>query len=51
MFEGLYFCNEYNGTCCDYVADGVYFTFVFRDGRCFEHNEEKDRLFPLPEAA
>lgn len=48
MFDALYFCNSYNcDACADFVVEGVYFTFVFKDGRCYEHNEEKDRLFPL----
>lgn len=39
MFADLYFCNDFNGACCDYVTEGVYFTFVFRDGQCKEWNE------------
>ncbi|MDU8351135.1 hypothetical protein RYA05_04395 [Pseudomonas syringae pv. actinidiae] len=43
MFQGLYFCRQdENSSCCDYVVEGVYFTFVFRDGRCFEWNEERE---------
>lgn len=45
MFNALYFCNS-NGcdACADYVVEGVYFTFVFRDGRCYEWSEEHDRI-------
>lgn len=42
MFEGLYHCRtDETSTCCDFVCDGVYFTFVFQDGKCFEWNESK----------
>ncbi len=45
MFNGLYYCNSHDGkVCSDYHADGVYFTFVFCDGRLYEHNEERDRI-------
>ena len=45
MFQGLYYCNSHDGNvCCDYHADGVYFTFVFCDGRLYEHNEERNRI-------
>lgn len=45
MFQGLYFCNSHDGkVCSDYIVDGVYFTFVFCDGRLYEHNEERDRI-------
>lgn len=44
MFQGLSYITENNGAVSDFHADGIYFTFVFRDGRCFEHNEERDRI-------
>lgn len=46
MFSNLCYITDVNGAgaAADYHADGVYFTFVFRDGRCFEHNEERDRI-------
>lgn len=47
MFEGLYYCNTHNDKVhCDYIVDGVYFTFTFvaADGRVYEHNEELDRI-------
>ena len=40
MFKGLYHCRSEDGsTVCDFVEDGVYFTFTFRDGVLTEHNE------------
>lgn len=44
MFAGLSYITDNNGACSDYHAEGVYYTFVFRDGRCFEWNEERDRI-------
>lgn len=41
MFAPLYHCwSEDCATCCDYVVDGVYFTFTFKDGVISEHNEK-----------
>lgn len=41
MFEGLCFIRQdVESCCCDYIVDGVYFTFVFRGGVCFEWNEQ-----------
>jgi hypothetical protein len=40
MFIGLYHCRSEDGeTVCDYVTEGVYFTFTFRNGVLTEHNE------------
>lgn len=44
MFKGLSYICDNNGAVSDFHADGIYYTFVFRDGRCFEHNEECDRI-------
>lgn len=43
MFQGLSYITDHNGAVSDYHAEGVYHTFTFRNGRCFEHNEEVER--------
>lgn len=45
MFNALYFVRQDDDSCCcDYANDECYFTFVFRDGACFEWNERADAI-------
>lgn len=44
MFNTLSFINEHSGACSDYHSDGVYNTFIFVNGRCYEWNDDHAAL-------
>jgi hypothetical protein len=46
MFNGLYNCNTAApfDACADYIGHGVYFTFVFINGKCLEWNQDFEEI-------